>query len=79
MSRTIGKSNPRLTLNLGLRYEYNPWPAGLRNQMTLFDRATGQIILSSQVDLDAQQVASRPSPSSRTSSPPPKPAVSRAR
>jgi hypothetical protein len=53
------KVTARLTLNLGVRYEFNPWPFGLRNQLTLFDTSVpgGRIILSAPVDLDAQQVA----------------------
>jgi hypothetical protein len=51
-----------LTLNVGLRWESNPFYKGIRNQMTAFDFATGQIIMAcdcsdpSGIDMDAQQV-----------------------
>lgn len=46
-----------LTINLGLRYEYNPWPLGYDNQLSLFDISRGQVILSSPVNLDGQKIA----------------------
>ena len=46
-----------LTINLGLRYEYNPWPLGYDDQLSLFDLERGQVILSSPVNLDGQKIA----------------------
>lgn len=60
-----------LTLNLGLRWEGNPFYKGIRNQMTAFDFATGQIIVAcectdpSGIDLDAQQVTRKIFPAYR--------------
>jgi hypothetical protein len=54
------KVNGRLTLNLGLRYEYNPQPAYFQNQASWFDPATGQIAVSlynGAPNLVTQQVA----------------------
>ena len=52
------KVNGRLTLNLGLRYEYSPWLAGYRGQLGTFDpRSSKPIIIGSesgQIDLGAQ-------------------------
>ena len=50
--------NSRLTLNLGLRYEYSPWLSGYRGQVGTFDpNAARPIIVASdsdRIDLDAQ-------------------------
>jgi hypothetical protein len=55
------KATGRLTLNLGLRYEYTPWLTGYRNQAAAFDPTQAKsIIVSSetdQIDLDAQPLA----------------------
>jgi Carboxypeptidase regulatory-like domain len=52
------KVNSRLTLNLGVRYEYSPWLKGYRGQLGTFDpTASKPIIIGSdtdQIDLDAQ-------------------------
>ncbi len=40
--------NRRLTLNLGLRYDFLSWPTEVNNRMANFDVATGQIILAGQ-------------------------------
>ncbi len=52
------KVNNRLTLNLGLRYEYSPWLQGYRGQIGTFDgKAAKPIIIGSgtaNIDTDAQ-------------------------
>jgi hypothetical protein len=52
------KVNSRLSLNLGLRYEYSPWLKGYRGQVGAFDPTSSRPIIiasdSEQVDLDAQ-------------------------
>jgi hypothetical protein len=56
------KVNARLTLNLGLRYEYSPWLTPYRNQGATFDPSLARpIIVSSDtdsIDLAAQPAAS---------------------
>ena len=53
--------NNRLTLNIGLRYEYTPWLKGYRGQVGTFDPSKPRpIIIASetdQIDLDAQFAA----------------------
>ena len=55
------KVTGRLTLNLGLRYEYSPWMRGYKNQLGTFDgNATKPIIDASntdQLDLSSQFAA----------------------
>jgi len=52
------KVNSRLTLNLGLRYEYSPWLKGYRGQLGTFDPKQAKPIIiggsGDQIDLDAQ-------------------------
>src|ERR1041385_6589624 len=52
------KVGSRLTLNIGLRYEYSPWLNGYRGQIGTFDgRQAKPIIIASnsdQIDLGAQ-------------------------
>src|SRR4029453_6243763 len=52
------KVNSRLTLNLGLRYEYSPWLKGYRGQLGTFDPAVGKPVVigrrGDQIDLSAQ-------------------------
>jgi Carboxypeptidase regulatory-like domain/TonB dependent receptor-like, beta-barrel/TonB-dependent Receptor Plug Domain len=40
----IWKVMPRLTLDLGFRYDYATWPYDASNQMTNLDLATGQLV-----------------------------------
>jgi hypothetical protein len=55
------KVNHRLTLNIGLRYEYSPWLRGYRGQLGTFDGTKAKpIIIASdtdRIDLDAQFAA----------------------
>jgi hypothetical protein len=55
------KVSSRLTLNLGLRYEFTPWMQGYRGQLGTFDGTRDKpIIIASRtdkVDLDAQLAA----------------------
>ena len=55
------KVNSRLSLNLGLRYEYSPWLKGYRGQVGTFDPTSSKpIIIASdddQIDLAAQFAA----------------------
>lgn len=54
------KVRPNVTLNLGVRWESNPFYKGIRNQMSAFDFSNGHIIVASkngQIDLTAQQVS----------------------
>ena len=50
--------NNRLTLNLGLRYEYSPWLSGYRGQVGTFDSGSARPIIvageGTDPDLDAQ-------------------------
>jgi outer membrane receptor protein involved in Fe transport len=52
---------PNLTLNLGLRYEYDTWPVDSRNQVTSFDPAIGKFVVGHKPgqapDLAAQPLA----------------------
>jgi Carboxypeptidase regulatory-like domain/TonB dependent receptor len=56
------KVNNRLSLNLGVRYEYSPWLKGYRNQIGAFDPAAAKPVIiagdDDQIDLDAQFAAS---------------------
>src|SRR5262249_44652246 len=45
---------PDLTLNLGLRWEINPFFHGIRAQTTGFDFTTGKVVVPSNLDLTAQ-------------------------
>src|SRR6266550_5775924 len=53
--------NPKLTVNIGLRYEYSPWLNGYKGQLGTFDPAKTKPIIvegnTSQVDLTAQYAA----------------------
>jgi hypothetical protein len=55
------KVTNRLTLNLGLRYEYTPWARGYRGQLGTFDPTQSRPIIigseTDQIDLDAQLAA----------------------
>ena len=52
---------PNLTLNLGLRYEYDTWPVDSRNQLTIFYPPAGKFIVAHKhgqgPDLAAQPLA----------------------
>jgi hypothetical protein len=52
------KVNNRLTLNLGLRYEYSPWLKGYRGQLGTFDPKLAKPVIiagsGDQIDLSAQ-------------------------
>jgi Carboxypeptidase regulatory-like domain/TonB dependent receptor len=52
------KVNNRLSLNLGIRYEYSPWLKGYRNQLGTFDPTAAKPVIiagdADQIDLDAQ-------------------------
>jgi carboxypeptidase family protein len=52
------KANNRLTLNLGLRYEYSPWLKGYRGQLGAFDPKLAKPVIiaggGDQIDLSAQ-------------------------
>jgi hypothetical protein len=53
---------PKLTLNLGLRYEYTPWTTPYRGQTGTFDGSLDRPIIvaskTKEIDLDAQPAAS---------------------
>lgn len=51
------RATRNLTLNLGMRYEFNPWPLGYRNMLTNFDRERGKVIISSPITLEGQKIA----------------------
>ena len=55
------KISNRLTLNLGLRYEYTPWLNGYRGQVATFDPSVAKSIIvaskTDKLDLDAQPLA----------------------
>jgi len=55
------KVSNRLTLNIGLRYEYNPWLKGYRGQVATFDPTQAKSIIvaseTDKIDLDAQPLA----------------------
>jgi hypothetical protein len=52
------KITSRLTLNLGLRYEYSPWMQGYKNQLGTFDGTSPRPLIvasnTNQVDLSSQ-------------------------
>jgi hypothetical protein len=52
---------PNLTLNLGLRYEYDTWPVDSRNQLTIFYPPAGKFVVAQKhgqlPDLAAQPLA----------------------
>ena len=55
------KVNNRLTLNLGLRYEYSPWMRGYKNQLGTFDGTLAKPIIvaspNDKIDLSSQFAA----------------------
>ena len=48
-----------LTLNLGLRYEINPFYTGQRGQISGFDVTTGRLVIPSNFDASAQPISSQ--------------------
>lgn len=46
----------RLTLNLGLRYDYLPWPYEKHNQQAAFDPSTGNLLIAGQNGVSRQIV-----------------------
>lgn len=50
---------PNLTLNLGLRWEVNPFFHGIRTATTGFDGRTGKVVLPTNLDLTAQPQSPR--------------------
>jgi len=55
------KLSSKLTLNVGLRYEYSPWMKGYKNQLGTFDGTSARPIIiasnTNQIDLSAQPSA----------------------
>ena len=53
--------NPKLTVNVGLRYEYSPWLNGYKGQLGTFDPTQAKPIIvegnTNQVDLTSQYAA----------------------
>jgi hypothetical protein len=48
------KVTPKLTVNAGLRYEYNQWPHHIRGRLSGFDMITGQFIWASTNPVNGQ-------------------------
>ena len=60
MSQDAGYDFPateNLTLNLGLRYEINPFYTGQRGQLSGFDFATGKLVIPDNFDPTAQPIS----------------------
>ncbi len=53
------RATQNLTLNLGLRYEINPFFHGIRAQTTGFDFSTGKIVIPNKLDMTAQPQIAR--------------------
>jgi hypothetical protein len=54
------KVTPRLTVNLGVRYEYNQWPHHIRGRLSGFDTLTGQFFWASTNPITGQGPNVRP-------------------
>jgi Carboxypeptidase regulatory-like domain len=54
------KVTPRLTVNAGLRYEYNQWPHHIRGRLSGFDMFTGQFIWASRNPVTGEPPNVRP-------------------
>jgi len=54
------KVTPKLTVNAGLRYEYNQWPHHIRGRLSGFDMITGQFMWASRNPVTGQPANVRP-------------------
>ncbi len=54
------KPTSRMTLNLGIRYEYNQWPHHIRGRLSGFDMLTGQFFWASTNPVTGQPANVRP-------------------
>ena len=54
------RTSRRLTLNLGLRYEYNQWPHHIRGRLSGFDMLTGNFMWASTNPITGQPANVRP-------------------